>query len=170
MLTLVKTLAEITLLRRGPEHLPRSVVLLGMTVSLWLFAALAALALIEQFSEADFFLSVFSAFVGILCYATIIFLYGYGPRTLQTVSAIIGVGGLITLVFVVEYVLLKPFLGAANAGFIATLILFWSVPVEGHIVSRAIERHWYVGILLALGVFVFQYLTNSLLTTTGQAS
>lgn len=164
VLTLVKTLFDITLLRRGPEHLPRSLVLLGMTVSLWLFAALAALALIPRFDETDFFLSIFSAFVGVLCYAVIVVLHGYRARTLQTVSAIVGVGALITLVFVAEYVVLTPFLGEANAGLIATIILFWSVPVEGHIIARAIDRHWYTGILLAVSVFVFQYVVNALVT------
>jgi hypothetical protein len=37
-----------------------------------------------------------------------------------------------------------------------TLILLWSIPVEGHIIARAIDRHWYVGIGAALAVFVFQ--------------
>ena len=160
MIPLVRTLFDIAMLRRGPEHLPRSFVLLGMTTTLWLFAALAALALIRRFDEADFFLSVFSAFIGVLCYATIIVGFGYRSRTLQTVCAIIGVGALITLVFVAEYVLLTPFLGEANAGFIATIILFWSVPVEGHIIARAIDRHWYIGILLAVGVFIVQYVVN----------
>jgi hypothetical protein len=164
VLPLVRTLFDITLLRRGPEHLPRSVVLLGMTVSLWLFAALAALALIQRFDETDFFLSTFSAFVGVLCYALIVVLHGHRARTLQTVSAIIGAGALITLVFVAEYVLLTPFLGEVNAGLIATIILFWSVPVEGHIIARAIDRHWYIGILLAVSVFIIQYLVNVLVT------
>ena len=165
MIPLVRTLFDIMLLRRGPEHLPRSGVLLAMTVALWLFSALTALALIQRFDEADFFLSVFSGFVGVLCYAAIVILHGFGARTLQTLSAIIGVGALITLIFVAEYVLLAPFLGEANAGLIATIILFWSVPVEGHIIARAIDRHWYIGILLAVSVFILQYILNVSMTS-----
>jgi len=39
------------------------------------------------------------------------------------------------------------------------------VPVEGHIIARAIDRHWYVGIVIAVGVFIFQYVINLLLTS-----
>ncbi len=165
MIPLLRTLFDIAILRRGPEHLPRSVVLLAMTVGLWLFAALATLALIERFDDVDFFLSVFSAFIGVICYAGIVYLHGHAERILQTTAAIVGVGALITLVFVAEYVLLMPFFGERTAGLVATLILFWSVPVEGHIIARAIDRHWYIGILVAMGVFILQFVINVALTT-----
>ncbi len=165
LLPLLKTLFDITLLRKGPEHIPRSVVMLIMNVALWLFSALAALALIDRFDDSDFFLGLFSGTVGILCYAGLVILAGQPDRLLQTISAVIGCGALITLVFVVEYVLLTPFIGEGWAGLIATLILFWSVPVEGHIIASAIDRHWYVGILLAVTVFGLQYFINSLVTS-----
>ena len=28
--------------------------------------------------------------------------------------------------------------------------MLWSVPVEGHIIARAIDRHWYLGIAIAV--------------------
>jgi hypothetical protein len=43
-------------------------------------------------------------------------------------------------------------------GLVANLILLWSVPVEGHIIARAISRHWYIGVLIAIAVFVLQYI------------
>ena len=165
LLPFLKTLFDIVLLRKGPEHLPRSPVVLMMSIVLWLFSALFALALIERYDESDFFLGLFSGLVGIVCYAAIVVMSGQPARLLQTVSAIVGVGALITLAFVVEYSVLTPFLGDVSAGLIATLILFWSVPVEGHIIARAIDRHWYVGIVIAVGVFIFQYVINLLLTS-----
>lgn len=166
LLPLLKTLFDITLLRKGPEHIPRSAVMLVMNLALWLFSALAALALIERFDESDFFLSIFSGAIGLLCYAVLIVASGKNPRLLQAISAIIGCGALITLAFVAEYALLVPLIGDVSAGIIATLILFWSVPVEGHIIARAIDRHWYVGILIAVAVFSLQYLINTLLMAT----
>jgi hypothetical protein len=68
------------------------------------------------------------------------------------------------LLFVAEYVLLRPFLGARIAGIIATLIIFWSVPVEGHIISRAIGQHWFVGIAIAIAAFVLQIGIQTMLT------
>lgn len=160
MLPLVRILFDIVLLRRGPDDLPRSVILLGMTILLWVFSVLVALVLIGSFDEADFFISMFSALVGVLCYMAIVQLAGYPARVLQTVSAVLGTGALITLVFVAAYVLLLPLAGEADAALVATLLVFWSIPVEGHIVSRAIDRHWYIGILLAVFVFIIQFGLN----------
>ena len=166
LLPLLKTLLDITLLRKGPEIIPRSFVVLVMNVALWLFSALAALALIDRFDESDFFLGLFSGVIGLLCYAGIVVIDGKSERVLQTISAIIGCGALITLAFVAEYALLMPFVGDTSAGLIATVILFWSVPVEGHIIARAIDRHWYIGILLAVAVFSLQMVVNRLVTAT----
>jgi hypothetical protein len=85
---------------------------------------------------------------------------------LQTIAAILGCGALISFAFVAEYVLFLPFLGEVPTGLIANLILLWSVPVEGHIIARAIERHWYIGILIAIGVFVLQYVVYSVVSST----
>jgi hypothetical protein len=39
---------------------------------------------------------------------------------------------------------------------VGTLILLWSVPVEGHIIARAIDRQWFVGLFMAVAVFILQ--------------
>jgi len=166
VLALIRTLFEIVLLRKGPEAIPRSGVLLVLIVGLWIFSSLVALALINQFDESDFFLGLFSGMVGVLCYAALLVVSGYSARVLQTVSAILGCGALILLAFVAEYVLFMPFLGQKITGPIAQLILLWSVPVEGHIIARAIERHWYIGILIAIGVFALQYVIYSIVSST----
>lgn len=160
LLQLVRTLFDITLLRKGPEHLPASGVVLVLSVLLSLLSSLAALALIDRFDEDDFFLGLFSSVVGLCCYAGILVLGGKSARMLQTLSAIVGTGALIVFAFVAEYVLLTPLLGSTGGGLIATVILLWSVPVEGHIIARAVDRHWYVGLVLAVGVFVLQYIFN----------
>lgn len=166
VLPLIRTLFDIVLLRKGPDAIPRSGVLLTMIIGLWLFSSLAAVALIEQFDETDFFLGLFSGLVGIVCYAVLVVASGNMPRMLQTVAAILGCGALISLAFVAEYVLFLPFLGELTTGLIANLILLWSVPVEGHIIARAINCHWYLGIVIAIVVFVLQYLTYSLVAAT----
>jgi hypothetical protein len=47
-----------------------------------------------------------------------------------------------------------------------SLVLLWSVPVEGHILARTIDRHWYVGIVVAMAVFIFQFYLMYLLDPT----
>jgi hypothetical protein len=45
-------------------------------------------------------------------------------------------------------------------------MLLWSVPVEGHIIARAMGRHWYIGILIAITVFVLQFVIYSAMSAT----
>jgi hypothetical protein len=37
------------------------------------------------------------------------------------------------------------------------IYLPWALAVRGHIIARAIDRHWYLGITFALLIFVLQY-------------
>jgi hypothetical protein len=164
VLPLVRTLFDITLLRKGPESIPYSGFLLALITGLWLFSSLAVLALIEQYDKQDFIIGLFTAIAGVLTYSAIIVIAGHGPRVLQTVSAILGCGALISLAFVAEFVLFTPFLGQTITGLVAQLILLWSVPVEGHIIARALDRHWYIGIVIAIGVFILQYVLYSTLS------
>ena len=155
--SLIKLLFDITLLRKGPEDMPVSFALFALIVGLWLFSGLAGVVLIEALDETQFVLGLFTGLIGIICYAGVVVLSGHSARLLQTVSAIIGCGALISLAVVAEYVLFMPFLGQFPTSIIATVIVFWSVPVKGHIIARAIDRHWYLGIVIAIAVFSLQF-------------
>ena len=78
-------------------------------------------------------------------------------RALQTLTAVLGCGAVISAIYAAEVVLLTPLLGPVGTSFLALLIIFWSVPVEGHIIARAIDRSWYVGIVIATLVFSLQF-------------
>ena len=156
--SLIKTLFDITLLRKGPESIPYSFVLLLMCVLLWVCSSLAAIPLIKGYDETRFIQSMFNGALGILCYSAIVVFSGHSERLLQTLAAIIGCGALIWVAFVTVFALLLPFIGEFPTYLIATLIIFWSVPVEGHIIARAIDRHWYFGIAIAMIVFVIQFI------------
>ena len=102
---------------------------------------------------------------GIVCYAAVVVLGGHSERLLQTITALLGCGALVFFAFVAEYVLFRPFVGERLTGLVANLILLWSVPVEGHIIARAIDRHWYIGISIAIAVFALQYILYNLVAT-----
>lgn len=163
MLALFETLFAIIRLKKGPDSIPYSWFLCLVTMTMWLFAGLVMTAMTEQLGEADFLLGTFTGVVGLACYASIIVLSGHTPRLLQTVTAILGCGAVLSLLFVVGNVVLPPILSASVTDLIVTLVLLWSIPVEGHIIARAIDRHWYVGIVAAMAVFVFQLFLYSLL-------
>jgi hypothetical protein len=166
VLPLIKTLFDITLLRKGPDSIPASALLLLLVVSLWLFSSLAILSLIEQYDERDFIIGLYTALAGVIAYTAILVVAGHASRAMQTITAILGCGALISLAFVAEFVLFTPFLGQPITGVVAQLILLWSVPVEGHIIARALDRHWYLGIVIAIGVFVLQYVIYSAMSPT----
>ena len=56
------------------------------------------------------------------------------------------------------------------ADLISYLVLLWSVPVEGHIIARATDRHWYFGFLIAFTVFLLQIELSSFFNPIEQLS
>lgn len=157
MLALFLTLFDIVRLRKGPEAIPYSWVLCLVVLTLWLLAGFAISLATESIDDQDFLNSTFTGVVALACYAAIVVSSGHTPRLLQTATAILGCGALISFLYLVETVVLGALIGEPVTTLIAMLIVFWSVPVEGHIIARAINRHWYVGIVAAMAVFVFQW-------------
>ena len=83
---------------------------------------------------------------------------------MRTISSIMACGSILTILMVIAAVIIAPIFGGAVAGIVVWLILFWSVPVKGHIIARAIERHWYIGIAIALTIFIMQYMSYLVMT------
>ena len=71
-------------------------------------------------------------------------------------SAILGCGAMISFLFLASNVVLGYVAQETTVRLVGTLILLWSVPVEGHIIARAIDRQWFIGIIMAIAVFIFQ--------------
>ncbi len=152
------------MLRKGPEHVPGSWLVLLLAVGLMVLSVFCANVLIPSTGTQDYFVIYASSSVGLLIYSGVLFVTGYGRRLLPVLSAIIACGSILTLLFVAEYVLLQPFLGVRIASILATLIIFWSVPVEGHIIARAIQQHWFAGIAIAMVVFIMQVAFQQMLS------
>ncbi len=136
VLALIETLIDIIRLRKGPDAIPHSTFLLVVIIALWLFAGLLMTFLTAELDEQDFVIGT---------------------------MALLGCGALLSLMFVAGNVFLTPFLSENITNFIVTLILLWTVPVEGHIISRTLDRHWYIGVAIAMAVFVFQLILYSVM-------
>ena len=164
LLPFLKILFDIALLRKGPQHIPRSMALLTLSIMLWLFAVLTQITLIAQIDEAHFGLEVFSALIGVTCYSMLVVGFGQAPRLTQTITALLGCGALLALVFAVTYVLLE-FIGSPILVLllVGTLVL-WSIAIKGHIIATTINRHWYIGLAFAVGIFVLQHIAHQLIT------
>jgi hypothetical protein len=113
VLALFETLFAIIRLKKGPDAIPYSWFLCLITMTMWLFAGLAMTAATEELGETDFLLGTFTGVVGLACYAGIIVLSGHTPRLLQTVTAILGCGAVLSLLFIAGNVLLAPILSAS---------------------------------------------------------
>lgn len=163
VLALIETLIDIIRLRKGPDAIPHSTFLLVVIIALWLLAGLLMMFLTAELDEQDFVIGTVTGIAGLLCYAALIVLSGKSARLLQTVMALLGCGALLSLMFVAGNVVLTPFLSENITNFIVTLILLWTVPVEGHIISRTLDRHWYIGVAIAMAVFVLQLILYSVM-------
>ncbi|MGI9220361.1 MAG: hypothetical protein ACR2QS_04925 [Woeseiaceae bacterium] len=161
MLALVQTLFDIALLRKGPEHIPRSSMLLVVVIVFWVFAVLCQVVLIPRIDESDFIYEVFSALVGVTCYSAVIIGFGHGPRLTQTITALLGCGALLAIIFALVFVILQA-IGSQLMALLAVWgIVLWSVSIKGHIISRAIDRHWYLGLAIAVSVFILQHVVHA---------
>ncbi len=152
------------MLRKGPEQIPDSWLVFLFSLILMLFASFVAATLINLGEDYSHLLTFVTNLLGIGIYAAVLFVTGYIKRFVPILSAVIACGAILSLLFIATYVMLSPFLGGNIAVIIAALIIIWSVPVEGHIIARGIEQHWYVGIVIAMIVFSVQYAFQSGMT------
>lgn len=151
------------MLRKGPERVPASWLVFSFALALMQLTSFIGATLIDYGDDYSHLLAFMSNLLGMCVYAAILFATGFANRFLQTVSAIVACGAILGLLFVGSYVMLTPFLGKDIAVMLATLFIFWSVPVEGHIIARAIEQNRYLGIAIAMVVFIVQYAFQSMM-------
>lgn len=158
LLLLLRTFVDIITLRQGPDSVPRSWLVFALSLVLMALSSYAAAVMIDIDTDRRSNMVMFSAYgLGILFYAAVILTAGRTERMLQSITSIIGCGSIITVFVVAAFVLFDSLFGAEVAATVATLILFWSVPVEGHIIARAIGQHWFFGIVIAMAAFIGQY-------------
>jgi hypothetical protein len=161
---ILKTFLDVILLRKGPEDIPNSLLLLAMAVALVILSRLLLHVMIETDYAADLALDFAAELIRVGSYVAILFVSGYISRVAQTMTAIIGCTAIMVLLFVAVFMLSRPFVGYEMAGAIAWFVAPWMILVEGHIIARAIQRHWFTGIAIAVVIFILQlsfYLTFS---------
>lgn len=152
------------MLRKGPEQVPDSWLVFLIALILMQLASFVLATLSNLDDDYNHLLTFITHMLGMGIYAAILLATGFMRRIVPILSAIIACGAILILLFVAAFVLLNPFLGNDIAVVIATLIIIWSVPVEGHIIARGIEQHWYIGIVIAMIVFTAQYAFQSTMT------
>ncbi len=158
LLTLLHYFFGLCLMRRTPQELPPSLPLLTALI-------VAGLALGMPLSR-DYFgnwssaigASLLETVVTLVLYAVPLWLAGHPGRYLQTVTALFGVGLLVTLVLLLLR-LLAAFVGDPNSLVLPQLVLVgWAHAAFGHVWRHALGISLFLGIGLALGFTVLLYL------------
>ena len=156
VLTLFKTFVEIILLRKGPDDIPHSSVLFVMVAAIWFLTGVVAVMLVETYKSSSFLIDLMFAFVGLGIYAIVVNLFGKGERLLRCFTTILGCSIVFSIVQFGGSLVFPSLLAEAEVDLALLLIWLWSIPVEGHIIARIIERQWFVGFLVAFAVLVVQ--------------
>lgn len=166
MYSLLNLLWEICLLRKGPQDLPSSFVLLKFLIFCYALSGLLVL-MVGLGADALLIMLVLiaadMALVSGLTYAMLNFL-GRTARFVQTLAALFGVGALLQMIALPLSVWLQreQALASGSNAFIPSLLslllLAWSVVIMGHILHHAFSVARGIGILYAL-VYVIISLT-----------
>lgn len=145
-------------MRRTPQELPPSLPLLAVLI-------VAGLVLGMPLSH-DYFgnwgsavgASLLETVATLVLYALPLWMAGHPGRYLQTVTALFGVGLLVTLALLVLR-LLAALIGDPNGLVLPQLLLVgWAHAAFGHVWRHALGTSLFVGVGLALGFTVLLYL------------
>lgn len=157
VLALLHTLFDIVLLRKGPDALPRSPILLMVCFGLWLLVGVIVAAVLYEFKFRILAIDMVTYAVALASYSSIVIFYGKSGRIQQMVAAMLGCGAVMALIYIMISSVLTPFLGADRAFATAFLLWLWSIAVEGHVLARTIDSHWYFGIIIAMATLLLQF-------------
>jgi hypothetical protein len=158
MTELVQLFTQIALLRRGPQDLPASMLLLGLTVVAYLVVNLLLNALLSTANAAELpsypaELLVDTAFT-LIWYVVLLRLAGRRERTLQTSTAVFGVQIVLAPLLFFSTWLWPRF--AQDTTWVVPVYLFaivvgvWLIAANSHIVKAAFEWTWPVSVVLVI--------------------
>lgn len=154
VLTLFKTFVEIILLRKGPDDIPHSPVLFVLVAALWFLIGVVALMVIEFYESNSLLIDLILAIVGLGIYAIVVSAFGRGDRIMRCFTTILGCSIVFTIVQIGGSLVFPLLLTEVEWALLP--IWLWSIPVEGHIIARTIERQWFLGFLVAIAVLFVQ--------------
>lgn len=160
MLALLQTLIDVIRLRKGPDALPRSSVLFVIVVVFWLFVDVLGEIVIPAYGNSPVS-GLAISLLGLVIYSLVATLAGRNARVLQMLTALIGCGailGLAMTLIIGAALQLKDVAPLQLIGLLAAwAITLFSIVVDGHILSRTVERPQLFGVVIAFLVFALQY-------------
>jgi len=157
MLVYVQTLINIALRRLGPEHIPDSGLLLGLTLVAYV-AVQVPLAWLAYGPS-----SVVLTTIGVSALLLIGFLWallrlsGHQSRFRQTLTALLGTSALLSFLTIPFSLWRQSTLDAQPVTALPSLFIFaimlWSLAIDGHILARALSRPFVIGMMISIAYF-----------------
>ena len=160
---LLKTFFDIFCLRKGPENLPHSWLLFGIVLVASIVVELATTEIVLPDFEQLYIVVLALKFVAFAYFTAVLAVSGQLKRGAQTLTALAGTDLLLNVVLLSLFVLGGVFADRETLLAVISLLVYWSVPVQGYIISCAIQQHLAIGIALAfvallLAETTFQYI------------
>ncbi len=164
MTELLRAFLKIATLKIGPEDLPPSRFLLGLATALYLVSGAASVAFYADAAGDALLQLAVDLGLTVTFFGAIVVFYGKRQRLLQTMTALLGTGALLSLAalpFTAWLRLLevtdRP--GVAVPALGIYFVVLWSISVTGHIVHRALGIPFVGGLIIGVTYFVLNLAT-----------
>jgi hypothetical protein len=151
MKELIQLFTQIALLRRGPQDLPASLLLLGMTIVGYFGINFLVSSLMPPLKGWPAHLAVDVVFT-LVWYVVLLRLAGRSERTLQTTTAVFGFQAVLSPLLVLSEWLMLRFAQDATwqlpVALMWLMLVIWVIAANSHVVKAALE--WSSGASVAL--------------------
>ena len=169
MKELIQAFTQIALLRRGPQDLPASRLLLGLTMMAYFGVCLLVISLMPPQPGWEEHPGVDIVF-WILWYFTLLRIAGRSERILQTTTAVIGFQTILAAPALVADWLMFRFAKDETwqlpVGLMWLMLFIWMVAANSHVVKAAFEWSSFASVaLVILQIFAGDLLVTVLFTT-----
>ena len=145
--------------------MPKSWLVFYVVLVISIFISIATREIVTNGVDTKHDISLILTIINAIFYFLVILIAGYSGRYLQSLTAIFGVDAIITTIYLVGIIVVRQFADDTITLSFVWLITGWSVAVEGHIISRAIERPWAIGIAIAVASYILLLFTYWQLAT-----
>lgn len=157
MLVYVQALINIALRRAGPEDLPDSGFLLGLTLIAYVVLQLP-LALVAYGPDSAVLTTIgVSALLLVAFLWVLLRLTGFQARFRQTLTALLGTSALLSFLSIPFSLWREATLDMEPATALPSIFIFaimlWSLAIDGHILSRALSRPYAIGLMISIAYF-----------------
>lgn len=158
MLRLVSVFVDIAFHRRGPDALPASTFLLGLTVAAYVAVFLLTLRLAVNPPLVVVVAHTINTVLGVLLTWSLLRAFARERRLKQTITALFGTGVLLNVLVLPTLLWARSLEQSGSettaAEVLLTVLVVWDIDITGFVFSRAIERPYLLGLAFAIGFWL----------------